>query len=192
LRTLVLGASWAGEVFGAFSTCSCFADLRPWHHIWEPVPLAHGRPSLMPFVTYGIFKYRLLNVKIIATRDLGSGRFDAHVLDLFTNVPPKIRHPMARDFLGRRRVFGFLLITEASEAKSGGREEVQRLATELASQQQALAPSLDDLKTDDGFRSPRNQIRRAARGIRGYLTMFRDRRSRRFDRQGRRDHRAET
>ncbi len=169
MRTLVLGCFLGGEVFGVFFNLLLPSPLfDQWHHIWAGPLLTAA--IMMPFVTYGIFKYRLLNVKIIATETLVLAVSMLTFLNLFTTATTQEFIIHAVIFSGVT-LFGFLLISSV-RGEVRRREEVQRLATELAASNKRLR-QLDDLKTTM-VSIASHQIRGPLGGIRGYMTMFRD------------------
>lgn len=122
------------------------------------------------FCTYAIVRHHLLDVKVIAAEMFGLTITFITFFQLFTASSVGDFTLKALLFLVTTVVAVFLIKSVLQEVRR--REEVQRLASELAVSNKRLR-QLDDLKTTM-VSIASHQIRGPLGGIRGYLSMFRD------------------
>ncbi len=122
------------------------------------------------FCSYAIVKHHLLDVKVIAAELFAAMMTLITFFQLFTSSSIGDFVLKTLLFLVTSVVAGFLVMSVLQEVRR--REEVQRLATELAASNKRLR-QLDDLKTTM-VSIASHQIRGPLGGIRGYLSMFRD------------------
>ncbi len=169
MRWLVVGVFVGGQIFGvSFNLILPSPIFNEWHYIWTG-PLLTAL-FIVPLITYGIVRHQLLNVKIIAAETLVFAMILLSLLNLFSAENRQDIFFSGMTFFGMT-VFGIFLIRSVfDEVKR--REEIQRLATELAVSNKRLR-QLDDLKTTM-VSIASHQIRGPLGGMRGYLTMFRD------------------
>lgn len=122
------------------------------------------------FCSYAIVKHHLLDVKVIAAELFSALMTLIAFFQLFTSSTVGDFTLKALLFVITSIVAVFLVRSVLQEVRR--REEVQRLASELAVSNKRLR-QLDDLKTTM-VSIASHQIRGPLGGIRGYLTMFRD------------------
>jgi len=122
------------------------------------------------FTAYAIIKHHLLEVKVIAAEMFAALMTLITFFQLFTASSAGDFALRFGLFVGTAIVAVFLIRSVLQEVRR--REEVQRLASELAASNKRLR-QLDDLKTTM-VSIASHQIRGPLGGIRGYLTMFRD------------------
>jgi signal transduction histidine kinase len=121
-------------------------------------------------IGYSIFRHRLLDVKVVSAEIFSA-------LLLLISAIQMLLATSILDFVLRLVVFlsviiVSILLIRSVRSEVRRREEVQKLATELAASNKRLR-QLDDLKTTM-VSIASHQIRGPLGGIRGYLTMFRD------------------
>jgi len=158
---------WLGTLIGYIGGCTNF-------FLWYNIPISpFGNISTavyVAFVAYGIMRYKLFNIRLVAAQMLVLILWLSLFIRLLISASPQEQFFNTILFIASL-VIGFLLM-RSIEKEVRTREEISKLATELAGANAHLE-RLDKMKSE--FVSvASHQLRSPLTSIRGYISMIQE------------------